>query len=404
MEEKSNNGYKYKEPLKKLRNGYTTGTCAAAAARTAAFATFGECKESVEFSLAEGVKLKLNTKIEEIGNKFAVASIIKDSGDDPDITNGIKVYARVELMENSEVASLKNSINPWVVLEKTSRTMILFAGEGIGKVTLPGLACGIGEPAINPVPRRMIADAVSEVADSYYYQGAISITISIPGGEEIAKKTYNPRLGINGGLSILGTTGIVKPMSEKALIDTIKVEMDVQKALGADYIVVTPGNYGETFLKEKINGQGCYVVKCSNYVGETLDYAEELGFRGILFVAHMGKLTKVAAGIMNTHSSYADGRMEVLAAHAALQGAEQPLIQRIMDSVTTDNVYEEIMNYEEKGMLWSRISSKLIEKVHYHMVSRTHNTMQIELVMFSNKYGLLGNTNTLAKNLNLFIK
>jgi cobalt-precorrin-5B (C1)-methyltransferase len=362
---------------KQLRKGYTTGTCAAAAAKAAAIMHFEENIKKVTVNTPKGIELTLDVHDCTKTANWTSCAIIKDSGDDPDITKGILVYAEVELCDDKQ------------------NEVIIEGGGGVGRVTLPGLACEIGQAAINPVPRHMIEEMVKGVLAYYDHEGGAKVVISIPGGEELAKRTYNPRLGIEGGLSILGTSGIVEPMSEQALIDTIKVEMDVRQATGAEYLVITPGNYGETFLKQHFIGRNFYSVKCSNFIGETFDYAEEKGFKGILFVGHIGKLVKVAGGIMNTHSKYADGRMEILSAHAALCGADKEVIKKIMGSVTTDSAYEAIL---EQGQAFSEeVIHSLMSKIEYHFETRTHNTMIIGAIMFSNKHGFLGKTKYVDK-------
>ena len=355
---------------KALRKGYTTGSCATAAAKAAATLQFEDQLDTVSIQTPNGTKLNLEL-IDCVKTQEKTSCAIKKfSGDDPDITNGILVYAEVELDKN------------------LPQRIQIFGGKGVGKVTMPGLACEVGQPAINPTPRKMIEQAVSEVLDYYDYEGGANVTISIPQGEELAKRTYNPQLGIEGGLSVLGTSGIVEPMSEQALIDTIKVEMDVRKAAGAENLVITPGNYGETFLKQQMAGRSVYSVKCSNFIGDSLDYAEEKEFKNILFVGHIGKLVKVAGGIMNTHSKYADSRMEVLAAHAALCGADRFLIEQIMNSITTDQAYEFLLNQGTEFV--DLVIKSLLNKIEYHLENRTHHTMCVGAIMFSNKYGLLG--------------
>lgn len=364
IDEKSDQG------RKSLRKGYTTGSCATAAAKAAATLQFEDQLDTVSIQTPNGTKLNLEL-IDCVKTQEKTSCAIKKfSGDDPDITNGILVYAEVELDKN------------------LPQRIQIFGGKGVGKVTVPGLACEVGQPAINPTPRKMIEQAVSEVLDYYDYEGGANVTISIPQGEELAKRTYNPQLGIEGGLSVLGTSGIVEPMSEQALIDTIKVEMDVRKAAGAENLVITPGNYGETFLKQQMAGRSVYSVKCSNFIGDSLDYAEEKEFKNILFVGHIGKLVKVAGGIMNTHSKYADSRMEVLAAHAALCGADRLLIEQIMNSITTDQAYEFLLNQGTEFV--DQIIKSLLNKIEYHLENRTHHTMCVGAIMFSNKYGLLG--------------
>lgn len=360
-----------------MRRGYTTGTCAAAAARAAALLALGMDIKEVSVDTPKGIPLILDVLDSKVDGKSSSCAIKKDSGDDPDITNGILVYAKIELIESDNCE------------------IILDGGKGVGRVTMPGLACQVGEAAINPTPRKMIKNMVTQVFEDLGYEGSAKVTISIPKGEELAKRTYNPKLGIEGGLSVLGTSGIVEPMSEKALIDTIKVEIDVRKALGAEYLVVTPGNYGETFLKAYLKDKEFYSVKCSNFIGETLDYAESQGFKGILFIGHMGKLVKVAGGIMNTHSKYADARMEIMAAHTAKFGVETKLIEDILGSITTDNAYEAIEAYNSK--LVTKVIDSLMEKIELHLRSRTHESMEIGAIMFSNKHGYLGQTSEVDK-------
>ena len=287
---------------KKLRFGYTTGSCAAAACRGAVEMLLGK-KEVKEVRLMTPKGISLLLTLEEIKReeKWVSCGVRKDGGDDPDTTHGLLICARAEKTEE-----------PGIVLD---------GGTGVGRVTKPGLSQKIGEAAINPVPRSMILSQAEEAALLYHYKGGLKLTIYVPEGEETALKTFNPRLGIVGGISILGTTGIVEPMSEKALIESIRVEMRQHCAQGEKYLLVTPGNYGAEYVREKADLPFEKNMKCSNYVGETIDMAVDMGVKGILFVAHIGKFVKVAAGIMNTHSHSADGRMEVLAANGIRAGA-----------------------------------------------------------------------------------
>ncbi len=369
------------EKNKRLRQGYTTGTCAAAAAQGAVIFAFSETVPKVaKIHTPKGKELELallecRRGYTEDGDIYAVCAIKKDSGDDPDVTNGVMVYAKVTLKK------------------EMGKGTLLLAGTGVGTVTKPGLACAVGEPAINPTPRKMILYEVEKAAQEFDYHGGISVEISIPEGVEIAKRTYNPRLGIVGGISVLGTSGIVEPMSEQALIDTIKVEMNMRKAAGAAYLVITPGNYGETFLKDTMKLGEIYTVKCSNFLGEALDYAEECGFQGILLVGHIGKFVKVAGGIFNTHSKYGDARLEILSAHAALQGAPQKTIERLMHCLTTDDAISVL----DEIQLREKTMTSILEKLDYHVKERTHRSLQIGAVTFSNQYGYLGQTEDAAK-------
>lgn len=357
----------------KLRTGYTTGSCAAAAAKAAThMLVSGEVVGEV--SLVTPSDIRLYLEVEDIvkENNYVSCAIRKDSGDDPDVTNGILVYARVTFAQDDVVKS----------------KVILEAGEGIGRVTQKGLEQSIGDPAINLVPRRMIREAVEEELQKAGIDRGVRVMIWVPDGAEIARKTFNPKLGIEGGISILGTTGIVEPMSEKALTDTIFVEMKVRRENGMDYCYVVPGNYGSDFLHDTLGYQEDAAVKCSNYVGEVIDDAVRLQMKGILLVGHIGKFIKLAAGIMNTHSRQADGRMEILAAHAAMAGGSRELICQLMECITTTAALELL---EKEGILKEVMSTVMI-KIEEHLKHRAGDGLEIGAVMFSKEMGILGKT------------
>lgn len=362
---------------KKSRRGYTTGSCAAAASKAATIMLFSrEEVKTVELLTPKGLLLTLEVLNIEITDNYVSCAIKKDSGDDPDVTNGILVYSKVSYASKEGIE--------------------ITGGVGVGKVTKPGLQCGIGEYAINMVPREMINNEVSTVLrDNEYFKG-IKVEISVPQGVEVAKKTFNPRLGIEGGISILGTSGIVEPMSEKALVDTIRVEMNQIFCEGYDTILITPGNYGEKFSKDNFEVDITKSVKCSNFVGETIDIAAELQVKRILFISHIGKFVKVAGGIMNTHSRNADSRMEIIAANAILAGADTDTLKDVMKSVTTDDALKYL---NEKGLMEETM--KLItDKVHFYLNNRAKGNVEIEAIIFSNIYGILGKT----KNADTFME
>lgn len=359
---------------KELRCGYTTGTCSALAAKAAAtMLMLDNAIDNVSVCTPNGkvidVKV-LDINIEREADKIISAScaVKKDAGDDPDVTNGILIYAKVSL--NSE------------------KGIHIDGGIGIGRVTKPGLSQNIGEAAINPVPKKMIADNVSEVMDEAGYTGGVDVLIYAPLGEEIAKKTFNPRLGIEGGISIIGTTGIVEPMSQKALVDTIKVEMNVAKAEGRKSILIVPGNYGKDFIKSTLGIAVENAVACSNYVGESIDYACELGFENIILIGHTGKFIKLAAGVFNTHSHVADCRMETLAAHYAMAGGNPSIVREIMESVSTD---EAIRIIKEAGK-FNEVFKSVMDKIEYHLSKRADGIKNIGLITFSNEWGIVGKT------------
>ena len=348
-----------------LRLGYTTGSCAAGAAKAAARMLLGQEEiRQVRLMTPKGIELYLD--LEEItrNDTYAECAVRKYSGDDPDVTDGLLVFVRAEKTAEPSLPG------PRVLIE---------GGPGVGRVTRPGLEQEVGQAAINRVPRRMIRDGVLEMCEKYGYRGSIKVTVSVPGGEETAKKTFNPRLGIEGGLSILGTTGIVEPMSEKALTDTIYLEMKMIRESGCLRCFVTPGNYGSDFLQKELSADPRLCVKCSNYVGEAIDFGKILGMKGILLVGHMGKFIKLAAGVMNTHSRQADCRMEVFASHAALAGAGQKTVERIMNCINTS---EAAAVLREEGLL-QPVLRTVMERMEFYLRHRAGGELAVEAVMFS---------------------
>lgn len=357
---------------KKLRYGYTTGSCAAAASKAAAAMLLsGKEISYVELHTPKGIDLRLEVLDISREDNAVSCAIQKDGGDDPDVTNGILIYAKVS-REPADEAQI-----------------IIDGGIGVGRVTKPGLEQPVGAAAINKVPRQMIRENLEAVCEQYHYHGKLSVVISIPSGVELAAKTFNPRLGIVGGISVLGTSGIVEPMSEQALIDTIRVEMRQKLANGMEYLLVVPGNYGIDFLDQYGHGlQLEDAVKCSNFVGEALDAAVEFGAKGVLLVGHIGKFVKLAGGIMNTHSHNADARMELLTVHAALLGAPVELLQKMMECVTTDDA----LKYLKEADLMEPVMDRIMEKMEFYVNQRAQHQLELGVITFSNVFGILGQT------------
>ena len=313
---------------KTMRCGYTTGSCAAGAAKAASeMLLTGKPVESVHLDTPKGIRLTLEILDIQFGAGFAKCAVQKDSGDDPDITNGILVYATAE---------------------KTDVGIFVDGGEGVGRVTKEGLDQPVGAAAINSTPRRMIREAVEAVCAAQGYAGGMKITISIPDGAALAKKTFNPRIGIVGGISVIGTTGIVEPMSNAALVDTIRLELSVLSAAGAKGVLLCPGNYGEVFARETLGLDMRRQVSVSNFIGDGVEAAVSHGFERILLVGHIGKLVKLGIGLHNTHSAYGDGRMETLIACALQCGGDVGLLKDIQNCVTTDAALEAI---DSRGLL-----------------------------------------------------
>lgn len=353
----------------KLRCGYTTGTCAAAAAAGAAARLLtGETLPAVRIATPAGVAVEAELLQHAAGEGWAACAVRKDGGDDPDVTDGALIFARVERTDT-----------PGIIID---------GGEGVGRVTLPGLDQPVGAAAINSTPRRMIGEQMEAVMAKAGYTGGLRAVISVPEGEALAKRTFNPRLGIVGGISILGTSGIVKPMSEAALLDSLYLEMDQRRAAGTEDLLLTPGNYGESFAREVLGLNLDRWCMCSNYLGAAIDHAAGAGFRSVLVVGHLGKLIKAAAGCMNTHSKTADARRETLTAHAALAGADRALLRALFDSPTTDAGVELL---KQAGLL-GPVMASIGEALDGQLKRRAGEGLTIEALFFSNQYGILGKT------------
>lgn len=354
---------------RQLRCGYTTGTCAALAASGAAELLLGGVlPESMGLLTPKGWRVETELLDGFCDGETARCAVKKDAGDDPDVTDGMLVYASVT---------------------KTRQGITIDGGEGVGRVTKPGLDQPVGAAAINSVPRRMITAAVEAVCAAHSYAGGLAITISIPGGEERAKQTFNPQLGIEGGLSVLGTSGIVEPMSEQALLDTIALAIRQAAASGADGLLLTPGNYGADYLKNRLPElEKLPVVKFSNFLGDAIDLAVSEGFSRALIVGHIGKLVKLAGGIMNTHSRVADCRMELFCAHAALCGADTALCQALMAQVSSDGC---LTLLSEAG-LREPVMASLLAAMQRHLDRRAGGQIRLGALCFSNEYGFLGMT------------
>ena len=354
---------------KKLRCGYTTGSCAAAAAKAAAAMLFsGEEIRQVSLMTPKGIELYLEVEKIQRENESVSCAIQKDSADDPDVTNGIFVYAKVT--------------------KKREKGVTLDGGIGVGRFTRKVLEQEAGEAAINKVPRQMIREAVQSQIEKYDWDGGADVLIYVPQGVEIAKKTFNPRLGIEGGISVLGTSGIVEPMSEKALVDSIRVEMTQHLAQGEKYLLVTPGNYGADYLRAHMDLPFEKNMKCSNYVGETIDMAINMGAKGILFISHIGKFVKVAVGIMNTHSHNADARMETLCAAAFRCGCTLECAREVLDCNTTD----EALQVLDSNHILKETMEEIMRQIQFYLDHHSYHQILLGAVVFSNEYGYLGQT------------
>lgn len=328
-----------------MREGFTTGACAAAAALASClWRQDGECPPRVEIVLPDGRSFAPEIRP---WDDFT-CGVKKDAGDDPDITNGCEVRARVEPGERPGPVAFR-------------------AGEGVGVVLLPGLKLPVGEAAINPAPRAMIERAVRSVLGP---KSAV-VTVSIPGGAALAQRTFNPRLGVKGGLSILGTTGVVRPMSEEALKETIQLELRVHRTKGSDALALTFGNQGEEALK--LAFPTVPAAQMSNFVGAALDEAARLGFTRLLIAGHPGKLVKVSAGVMQTHNLYADARREAVITALARMGAPWALVERVYGCPTTEAMVEVI-----RGAGYQAVWERLADAAAAYCEARVRGALEID--------------------------
>lgn len=369
-----------------MRYGFTTGSCAAAASKAAAYMLLtGKAKNKITIQTPKGIAYTADiTDIKRSENEVSCA-VIKDGGDDPDVTTGAYIYASVRIL-HSDTSALCKKRQDLVIIN-------IDGGDGVGRVTKPGLDQTVGNAAINHVPREMIEKEVREVCELLDFKGTLDITISVPKGKELAERTFNPRLGIVGGISILGTSGIVEPMSSQALIDTIRVELRQRYSFGYDYVAVAPGNYGLDFMKESYGYDLDRSVKCSNFIGETIDIAADMGFKRMLLTGHIGKLIKVAGGIMNTHSREADCRIELLTAFAFKCGVAPEYIKSIMDSLTTE---EALAALKESGRLYE-VMDYAMERICFYLDKRAKGRLEIDSIMYSNEFGELAKSRKAEK-------
>lgn len=350
---------------KKLRSGFTTGASVTGAAVAAAALLFkGEKRRRVTIHNLEGQPIDIPISEVRLEGEGAMALVIKDAGDDPDVTNGLEFVVQINKIEHG---------------------IKIIGGEGVGKVTKPGLQIPVGEPAINPVPRKMICENVQGLIPDDI---GLEITIIVPRGAEAAKKTLNGKLGIIGGISILGTSGIVHPMSEEAFKTSLVPQIHLAKAHGFRTIVLTPGRIGEKIAQEKFNVPENAIVQMSNFVGFMLNACAENGIKEVILLGHHSKLVKVAAGCFYTHSKICDARLETIAAYAALAGAEKSVIENIMGAVTAEGV---VPILEEKNLLY--IFNEMADKVTERASAYVYNEMKIGTVMVTMDGNIIGKDN-----------
>ena len=401
---------------KKLRLGITTGTCSAAAAQAAAMQLLLDVEShTVTLRTPKGMTVSVPVYLLESDSRKASYKVVKDSGDDPDVTNGTDVcvtvaYAKQCVREQTDgSAELDGSVESCIRSHGSQDRSCAFTSEsfpyltldggiGIGRVTKEGLEQAVGQAAINRVPRQMIFAAVGDVCEKANVCEPLHITVWMPEGETLAKRTFNPKLGIEGGLSVLGTSGILEPMSEQAIVATIETEIRQLHAVGEEKVLVTPGNYGQAYASEYLRLNLAKSVKSSNYIGDTIDLAISYGMKDFLLVGNIGKLVKLAAGIFNTHSKVADGRGEIFAVHAAMAGAGADVVQEIYNCINTDRMLDVV----EREGLREAVMQSILVAIEKHVAGRIGDAMRFGVIVFSEKYGYLGQTSDAAAVLGVF--
>ena len=396
---------------KKYRRGYTTGSCATAVSKAAVYMILTNEKiDTVNIDTPKGIYLSIPVvsseikKNEDTGEFYSICSVEKDGGDDIDATNGIEIFAKATWVHEDEIDKSEKNFS------FEGDGFCVFSGDGVGIITKKGLSIEPGRPAINPVPQKMIAKEVESVLKASgekvlndknsldNRKKVIKITIFIPKGEEVANKTFNPRLGIVGGISIIGTSGIVEPMSDDGWKKSLSIELNMKKELGMDKIILVPGNHGESFISDRI-GENSSVVRTSNFLGYMLMEAKRMGFKKILLAGHIGKFIKLSAGIFNTHSKVADARNEILIANLALMGASTELVRKIDSCLTTEEATDIV--YENGfGEVFDIICEKCKKRAEMHV----DNEIEIEVFIFKMDKTVLGKSKNAEEMLDSFRK
>lgn len=396
---------------KKYRRGYTTGSCATAVSKAAVYMLLtNERIDTVNIDTPKGIYLSIPVvsseikKNEDTGEIYSICSVEKDGGDDIDATNGIEIFAKATWVYEDEIDKSEKNFS------FEGDGFCVFSGDGVGIITKKGLSVEPGRPAINPVPQKMIAKEVEAVLKASgenvlndknsldNRKKVIKITIFIPKGEEVANKTFNPRLGIVGGISIIGTSGIVEPMSDEGWKKSLSIELNMKKELGMDKIILVPGNHGESFISDRI-GENSSVVRTSNFLGYMLMETKRMGFKKILLAGHIGKFIKLSAGIFNTHSKVADARNEILIANLALMGASTELVRKIDVCLTTEEATDIV--YENGfGEVFDIICEKCKKRAEMHV----DNEIEIEVFIFKMDKTVLGKSKNAEEMLESFRK
>ena len=368
------------------RYGFTTGTTTTAAAIGAAYMYLDDKKDIVDVELPAGITLTIPLEFVKKEKNLFTCGVKKNAGDDPDVTDGIIISTKLEFIKKENGLEFN-----------------FFAGEGVGVFTKDGLALPKGEAAINPVPRQMMIDNLSVILKEHGFSGIVNITVTVENGADIAKKTFNERLGIIGGISILGTSGLVLPMSKTALLETIEADIKFRlKNSKERRVYLAPGNIGAKFLENNFNINSTTVAIISNFIGESIDYAISNDAREIVLCGDLGKLIKLSGGIMNTHSNDSDSRLELLVAAVTKlcikENKELPIqiISNIFEQKTTtgavniikENNFENCFDILADQMLYYAYNRAFKAEIFYHKnryanIEEFKNNLKIRIIIFS---------------------
>ena len=368
------------------RYGFTTGTTATAAAIGAAYMYLNDKRDIVDVELPAGITLSIPIEYFKEQNNFFICGVKKNAGDDPDVTDGILISSKLEFIKKENGLEFN-----------------FFAGEGVGIFTKDGLALPKGEAAINPVPRQMMIDNLSRILKEAGFKGIVNITVIVENGVEIAKKTFNERLGIIGGISILGTSGLVLPMSKTALLETIEADIKFRLNNSKERrVYLAPGNIGAKFLEKNFNINSTTVAIISNFIGESIDYAISNDAKEIVLCGDLGKLIKLSGGIMNTHSNDSDSRLELLVSSilklCIKESIQLPIqvISNMFEQKTTtgavniirDNNFDNCFDILAHQMLYYAYNRAFKAEIFYHKnryanIEEFKNNLAIRIIVFS---------------------
>lgn len=391
---------------KKYRRGYTTGSCLAAATKACMYMFFSKKEiHTVEISTPKGINLRLKIENIVISDDFVECSVKKDGGDDIDATDGMDVFSRLNLIDSKNLSSTGEGLSNSAKIKNLSKIDLkhfeLTSSKGIGIVTKKGLSVEVGRPAINPTPIKMIENEIKKVVENLdidmdnlfksnkdFIGKKFLITAFAPKGEEIAKKTFNENLGIVGGISIIGTSGIVEPMSDEGWKKSLSAELSIKKEEGIEKIVLVPGNIGLEKMRDDFGYSQSSIVKMSNFVGYMLMESKRLGFKDIVLAGHIGKLIKLSAGIMNTHSRVGDAREEIMISNLALEGAPKILLEKIQSCITTDAMVDLVYEYGYERVFENIAKKAAIRSWKY--LRESEKLTDIEVILFSMDGRVLG--------------